>query len=510
MASVFRIAILLLVLAGADVLASAETSVASPAQESGWVHPIDAPVVDPFRPPANRFSAGNRGLEYGPSDGLVVSAAADGQVVFAGQVGGQLFVTIAHDGNLRSTYAYLASIEVVRGQRLAKAQRLGVAGPGFHLTARLGDRYVDPAALIAGATPGVRLVDGVEPPSRRATLADDGQSLAAAEAAAAELRPSELIRNAASAAEDWYHRECTPVDVALDPVAGERILVTVGGLGSSSGDAAIAGLDSHALGYDEASTVSFSYQGGCTPTPFGAGGEPTGLSAELASSTYGPTDTFVSLHDSAERLAQLLADISAARPGVAVDLAAHSLGGVVTRLAINLLADRGQLGSIDVVMTIGSPHDGAPLANAGFGAADGSLGEFVDAGLTNGGEERLAIATSELSAVDGVGIEPTAAPPGITAVAVAAAGDLVVPALRARWEDATNVLITPTGLDLAATHGALPAAPQVARALELARAGAAPGCRSLVEVLGSTVVGAGVDAAENTVGVVAGLDGWIG
>ena len=26
--------------------------------------PVDAPVVDPFRPPAERWSAGNRGVEY--------------------------------------------------------------------------------------------------------------------------------------------------------------------------------------------------------------------------------------------------------------------------------------------------------------------------------------------------------------------------------------------------------------------------------------------------------------
>ena len=39
-----------------------------------YVPPVDAPVVDPFRPPAGPYGAGNRGLEYGTRPGTEVRA----------------------------------------------------------------------------------------------------------------------------------------------------------------------------------------------------------------------------------------------------------------------------------------------------------------------------------------------------------------------------------------------------------------------------------------------------
>jgi len=56
--------------------------------------PVDAPVVDPFRPPPEDWNSGNRGLEYATVPGTPVTAAAAGQVVFAGQVGGSLHVVV--------------------------------------------------------------------------------------------------------------------------------------------------------------------------------------------------------------------------------------------------------------------------------------------------------------------------------------------------------------------------------------------------------------------------------
>ena len=67
--------------------------------------PVDAPVTDVFRPPAQRWSAGNRGVDYGTTEGQVVRAAAPGQVVFAGQVGGSLHVVVLHaDGAIDFVY----------------------------------------------------------------------------------------------------------------------------------------------------------------------------------------------------------------------------------------------------------------------------------------------------------------------------------------------------------------------------------------------------------------------
>jgi murein DD-endopeptidase MepM/ murein hydrolase activator NlpD len=136
----------------------------------GWRAPVDAPVVDPFRQPEHRYGPGNRGLEYGAADGREVTAVAAGRVTFAGPVGGRRYVVVDHgaagQGALRSTYGPLASVSVVRGQRVDAGGEVGTAASGFHLTARLGTRYVDPAPLLGGACARVRLVG---PADRRAT-----------------------------------------------------------------------------------------------------------------------------------------------------------------------------------------------------------------------------------------------------------------------------------------------------------------------------------------------------
>src|SRR3954451_14899683 len=77
--------------------------------------PVDAPIVDPFRPPAEDWQPGKRGLEYANTPGKPVRASAAGEVVFAGQVGGDLDVVVLHADGLRTTYAFLASISVHRG-----------------------------------------------------------------------------------------------------------------------------------------------------------------------------------------------------------------------------------------------------------------------------------------------------------------------------------------------------------------------------------------------------------
>ena len=118
-------------------------------QEVVWQHPVDAPIVDHFRPPGNRYGPGNRGLEYGTTVGQTIAAVAPGEVVFAGQVGDEKFVVVAHSPTLRSTYAYVLDIVVAVGDRVVGGQRLATAKPGFHLTARVRGLYVDPMLFLA-------------------------------------------------------------------------------------------------------------------------------------------------------------------------------------------------------------------------------------------------------------------------------------------------------------------------------------------------------------------------
>ena len=128
-----------------------------------WASPVDAPVVDPFRPPADPYAPGNRGLEYGTEPGQPVHAVAAGTVRFAGPVGGAPVVVVDHGGGLLSTYVQLLDRSVSPGRPVGRGDRLATAGAGFHLTARLDGRYLDPAVLLERSCVVVRLVVPPDP-----------------------------------------------------------------------------------------------------------------------------------------------------------------------------------------------------------------------------------------------------------------------------------------------------------------------------------------------------------
>ena len=129
--------------------------------------PVDARVVDAFRAPAHRWSAGNRGLEYGTVAGERVRAVGAGSVVFAGPVAGRLAVTVLHPDGRRSSLTGLSVVVVRAGDRVAQGDLVGLALPSLHLGVREGDRYVDPALLLTAPRRHARLV-----PVRRFPPAD--------------------------------------------------------------------------------------------------------------------------------------------------------------------------------------------------------------------------------------------------------------------------------------------------------------------------------------------------
>jgi len=126
------------------------------AAASGYRQPVTAPVLDGFRPPPGPFGAGNRGIEYETDPGTAVGAIGDGRVVFAGSVAGTRHVTVHHRDGLRSSYSYLATIEVSVGDPVGPGQSVGTSTARLHLGVRAGDAYLDPALLFDHG--GVRLV----------------------------------------------------------------------------------------------------------------------------------------------------------------------------------------------------------------------------------------------------------------------------------------------------------------------------------------------------------------
>lgn len=115
--------------------------------------PVDAPVIDPFRPPATPYGPGNRGLEYATVPGSPARAIGSGRVSFAGPVAGRGVVTVEHPDGLRSSLTGLRSISVDAGATVVGGQVLGTTAAALHLGVRRGDEYLDPAQLFASAGP---------------------------------------------------------------------------------------------------------------------------------------------------------------------------------------------------------------------------------------------------------------------------------------------------------------------------------------------------------------------
>jgi murein DD-endopeptidase MepM/ murein hydrolase activator NlpD len=129
------------------------------AQATRFAPPVDAPISDPYRPPATPYGPGNRGIEYATTPGVDVRAAGDGVVAFAGIIAYERYVSIDHQGGICTTYSYLATIEVVVGQQITQGEVVGTAGTRLHFGARRFGVYIDPVSLFETAAPHrVRLI----------------------------------------------------------------------------------------------------------------------------------------------------------------------------------------------------------------------------------------------------------------------------------------------------------------------------------------------------------------
>ncbi|MCU0261636.1 MAG: peptidoglycan DD-metalloendopeptidase family protein, partial [Ilumatobacteraceae bacterium] len=142
---------------------------------SCWLPPVDAPVVDAFRPPPCRWCPGNRGLEYGTDPGTLVRAVASGTVTFAGRVAGAGYVTVAVDGpggeSLLVTYGGVTT-SLRAGSVVLAGSVVGRTDGRLHLGVRRGGAYVDPAPLVGRPRGPIRLVPTDASPARPVAPAD--------------------------------------------------------------------------------------------------------------------------------------------------------------------------------------------------------------------------------------------------------------------------------------------------------------------------------------------------
>jgi hypothetical protein len=519
-------------------LCSATLGVAPPAtaEDPPYVPPVDAPVLDPFRPPTSRFGPGNRGLEYATAPGTPVAVVADGKVTFAGSVAGSLHVTVLHDDGVRTTYSFLARVDVVAGQRVQQHDVVGTTAGSLHLGARRGDSYFDPASLFGSGPVRVRLVPFDEPPGKGeggersaigqliggvGGLLEDATGVAGAVGGWLRDGGGQLLRTldhygrrftfpmamldapftlwqAWGRARRASERPCSADQVVPPPPAARRIAVLVAGLGSHSGSSTVDDVRTDQLGYAAPDVLRFSYAGGRVPDATdGFGAIPT--------STYDAPETQADLRATGRRLADLVEQVAGAAPGHPIDLYAHSQGGVVARLALIELEGRhgtAWLERIGLVATQGSPHGGADIATAVYAVSSTGVGSTILDAFGAATDQELddespsVVQLGETSDVIAE-LADHPVPDGIDAISVAARGDLIVPVPRSAAPGMDEVVVPLAGPD---AHSDLPGSAAATRELGLALAGLPPGCQSFGEALLDQAVGEGISLVEDMAG----------
>lgn len=160
--------LLMLLLTGSGSPSSGPAAFAPALRLGSWAWPVTGPVIRGFDPPDSPYGAGHRGIDIAVAPGTPILAPEAGTVTFAGRVGGELFITIDHGGLLSSTYSWISSSAVRKGDIVTRGQPIGSTGSGhpgstiphLHIGAKLDGIYVDPLELLGplGVQDLIRLV----------------------------------------------------------------------------------------------------------------------------------------------------------------------------------------------------------------------------------------------------------------------------------------------------------------------------------------------------------------
>lgn len=130
-----------------------------PADGAAMVRPVAGPITSPYgwrQHPILGVPRLHAGVDFGAPTGTPIHAAAAGQVVSAGAMGGYgLTVVIDHGGGMATLYAHQSSLAVAAGQQVAQGQQVGAVGstgvstaPHLHFEVRLGGNPVDPMGYL--------------------------------------------------------------------------------------------------------------------------------------------------------------------------------------------------------------------------------------------------------------------------------------------------------------------------------------------------------------------------
>ncbi|HUP86405.1 MAG TPA: peptidoglycan DD-metalloendopeptidase family protein [Acidimicrobiales bacterium] len=501
--------------------------------------PVDAMVIDGFRPPTTPYGPGNRGIDYATTEEQPVRAAADGEVTFAGRIGASasaVHVTVLHRDGIRTTYSFLATATVRRGDHVHQGDTLGTTGPpttALHFGARApNDVYLNPLVLLGQTGDSRQHAYLVADPHPTEPLTEAQERHLVLEAIRGLIdRVRQLPHQLADRALDDAQRKIDlarvlvddaadlsipiPIQLALDALrwqrvqatctpphtpapepTARRIVILVGGLGSATGDAAVLDTDTEALGYAPEDVHQFSYR---------ASGEP-----------YGPSDTQGDIAEQGKRLAAVIQATQRQHPAIPVDVIAHSQGGLVARSAITT-----HHAAPATVVTLATPHQGTDLATAGAGIDATTSGHLV-LGAASAVTSRTA-ATLDLNATSILQMSETSDfirnlpehgwPPSTHVVSIAARADPVVPNHQTRLEQ-TNVsantydtVVSPHGRNTLLDHARLPGSPEATQEILRALNRQAPTCRTLEDAFADGVAGRQASYTADSIGTALALAG---
>jgi murein DD-endopeptidase MepM/ murein hydrolase activator NlpD len=133
--------------------AQSHSTVQRSVSAAGLIWPVNAPITSPFGP---RWGRMHTGIDLGAAYGTPIAAAAAGNVIYAGWLGGYGNLTIIdHGGGLATAYGHQSSIAVSVGEQVAQGQTIGYVGstghstgPHLHFEVRVNGQAVDPLGYL--------------------------------------------------------------------------------------------------------------------------------------------------------------------------------------------------------------------------------------------------------------------------------------------------------------------------------------------------------------------------
>ena len=139
--------------AQANASSSYTASNSSSHSSSGFIWPVNGPVVSPF---GMRWGRMHTGIDIAVGYGTPIHAAAAGRVIYAGWMDGYgNLVFVDHGNGISTGYAHQSSIAVSNGQTVSQGELIGYVGctghcfgPHLHFEVRVNGNPVDPLGYL--------------------------------------------------------------------------------------------------------------------------------------------------------------------------------------------------------------------------------------------------------------------------------------------------------------------------------------------------------------------------